>query len=81
MAKGGREVETPTIILVSLKPFCPACDGGLHVQGHDEITTTWVEQEGTPPYPVEVFVLICSWCGKMLEPSDVIWRERDQNVD
>ena len=71
-------METPTITRVSLEPFCSACGGGLHVQGHDEVTTTWLEQEGIRQRFVETFVLLCPWCGKMLEPLDVAWRERKE---
>jgi len=66
-------METPTIIRVSLEPFCLACGGGLELQ--EEVRTPHIADiDGFLP----VFVLPqpCPWCGKALKTWDVGWRER-----
>ena len=76
MAKGGREVETPTILRVSLEPFCPSCGGGLEMQG-DFIGWTMDRAD-----LIDRFItvdLLCPWCGKRLTTSEVGWREREND--
>lgn len=63
-------MKTPTILRVSLKPFCPTCDGGLEMQedtrmAHDAETAELLG-----------FAFLCPWCGKLLLTSEVGWRER-----
>lgn len=65
-------MESPTILRVSLEPFCPACGGGLEMQEdvrmvHDVDTDELLG-----------FMLLCPWCGKMLMTSEVGWRERKE---
>ena len=74
-------MTTSTITRVSLEPFCPACGGGLHVQGYDEVTISWIEHT-TEGYGYECsstfLMVICPWCGNDLQPSEVTWREREK---
>ena len=71
MAKGGREVETPTILRVSREPFCPNCGGGLEMQ--EDVRTVY------KPDTDELlgFMILCSWCGEALMTSKVGWRDRE----
>ena len=67
-------MQTPTILRVSLEPFCPSCGGKLEMQ-----------EDVRMAYDVDTdellgFALLCPWCGKGLMTSEVGWRERE-NVD
>ena len=66
------DMRTPTVLRVSLEPFCPACGGGLEMQ---EDTRT-VYDADTDQFLG--FALLCPWCGKALSTSEVAWREREE---
>ena len=69
-----QDTETPTILRISLEPFCPNCGGGLEMQG-DFIWWTTDRAD-----LIDRFVtvdLLCPWCGKGLMTSEVGWRNRE----
>ena len=63
-------MKTPTILKISLKPFCPACGGGLEMQED----TRMVHDIDTDE--LLGFALLCPWCGNTLMTSEVGWQER-----
>jgi len=65
-------MQTPTILRVSLEPFCPACGGGLEMQ-----EDVWTVYDINTNKPIG-FALLCPWCGKALKTSEVGWRERKE---
>ena len=74
-------MTTPTITRVSLEPFCPACGGGLGVQEWNEPVAIYIKGRGVPLRLAELFAPICPWCGKMLETSEIAWREREKEEE
>lgn len=68
-------METPTITRVSLEPFCPACGGGLEMQGEFVGRTTDSADLIDRIVSVE---LLCPGCGRRLEAAEVVWREREK---
>lgn len=64
-------MKTPTIIKVSMEPFCPFCGGGLEMQ----VDTRTVYDTETDEFLG--FALPCPWCGKTIPTSEVDWRERE----
>ena len=77
-------MEMPTITRVSLEPFCPACGGGLDMRGEAVKTRTiWAESvldtdKSVPLSFAQSLMLICPWCRKALQTSEVAWREREK---
>ena len=69
-------MQTPTILRVSLEPFCPFCDTGVKMQGE---FIGWTEG-------AEDFIgcmgmtldLVCTGCGRMLGIPEILWREREK---
>ena len=72
-------MQTSTITRVSREPFCPACGGGLHVQDYDEPVAVYTKGRAVPLRLAELYALICPWCGKMVQPSELAWREREDD--